>query len=90
LKVNKIRLTLCEIGGDSLYAPDLGPLLLAVAGFKEITDDLLTFYCKLIDEHAAKLDGDRDQLMKHAFKIYVELKKVKKAERSAGRVFSIE
>lgn len=57
LQGTKLTLELDRIGFDhSLYAPDLGDVILSLAGFEKRGDELWTWYYGLMQAHAEKVD----------------------------------
>ena len=58
---------------DCFYQSHFGELVLGYMGFDDIPDDLLEFYCDLIDKYSEKIEEDNKLITKYAFDVYGEI-----------------
>jgi len=79
LHETKMKSDLYKIGfiNETLFAHDLGDLILSLAGVKGRGDDVWKWYYALIDSHTQKLEvGNRDSIFEQSCRVYFELKKL--------------
>lgn len=79
LQGTKLTLELERIGFDhSLYAPDLGDVILSLAGFESRGDELWNWYYDLVDKYAKKVElSDRESAREQAFEMYLKIREGK-------------
>ena len=76
LQGTKLTMELERIGFDhSLYAPDLGDVILSLAGFEYRNDALWDWYFSLVDEYAGRVElGNQASAQEQAFEMFLKVR----------------
>lgn len=74
LKATHFFNNLASLGLDDCYfRPHLTFVILSLSGFEHLPDDLVNFYTALLDDHANRIEADRDSITKEALSMYAAL-----------------
>jgi hypothetical protein len=74
LKIRKLFNALHKAGiEECYYAPCLDRLILAEIGIEDVTNDVVEYYCNVMDKRSRKIKPNSESIMKQALKAYGEL-----------------
>jgi hypothetical protein len=74
LKIRKLFNGLHKAGIEECsFTPCLDRLILAEIGIEDVTDEVVEYYCDVMDKRSRKIKPNRESIMKQALKAYREL-----------------
>jgi hypothetical protein len=74
LKIRRLFNGLHKAGIEECYfEPCLDRLILAEIGIEDVTDEVMEYYCNVMDKRSRKIKSNRESIMKQALKAYREL-----------------